>query len=826
MKVFDVDRGGRGRAGPRSSSAPARDNSAFMAACTPSRLNFEGDPEHAEPAQRRLRRRATATSSATATCSPSGAPAATSTGCELDETGRRVVSSSTIDASSSSPAAAVGIGAAIAEELGRSGAFVVTVDPGVDGRRHDPGSGDAEDDHRAADRRRRRAGPGVEHLGHRRRRGPRAVRRAGRRVRRARRGGQRRRHQPPDRLRRRRRGRLACGARACTSTATSTCSRAALPIMAAAGHGRILGVTSGSGWRPADAGAYSCAKRAVAALTWQHRPGDAAGRDRQRAVADRGDPHGARRARRQAGAGNQTGRLVDRRRVARARRRCRRPSTSDRSAPTSRARRSRRGAAGRSCSPTAPRSRGSSRRGCSRWRAPATSASLLAVLESFGADGARAGRGRAGEQRRRQPAPRHRVRRRRARRAARRRRDRVPSSSPTSRARRRQSTGALAARGVVSASIDAARDELRRPRPSSSATAAAASGPIDAVVVALAGAARASPAAEAGSRCSTSTPGSPSRSAPTPPGSARSPTTPPRPTGRSGSSRVIDATTAGGRSRAQAAAQLSRAAHPATDDRVDAFAIERRGRRRRQRGRPRARRPPGVRRRRRRAVRRRAGRRPPTGSGCAATRTRRARSRSAVPPSPTGSTTRSASMVSGRQRTEDGVMAAPIERIVDAHIHLWDPANADWYPYLAGQQRARHGRHLGDVPPVRPAHVLRRVGELERREVRARRRRDRAALGRRDRASCEELAEATGHPDAIIGGIVPAATRSPTPSGCSTSRWQSPRFRGIRPMGGGDGRPARRGPARARGARPGLRADGASRPARVGGRRRWPTSTT
>ncbi len=44
---------------------------------------------------------------------------------------------------------------------------------------------------------------------------------------------------------------------------------AALPLMAAAGYGRILGVTSGSGWRPANAGAYSCAKRAVAALTWQ-----------------------------------------------------------------------------------------------------------------------------------------------------------------------------------------------------------------------------------------------------------------------------------------------------------------------------------------------------------------------------------------------------------------------------------------------------------------------------------------------------------------------------------------------------------------------------
>jgi len=44
---------------------------------------------------------------------------------------------------------------------------------------------------------------------------------------------------------------------------------AALPLMAAAGHGRVLGITSGSGWRAADAGAYSCAKRAVAALTWQ-----------------------------------------------------------------------------------------------------------------------------------------------------------------------------------------------------------------------------------------------------------------------------------------------------------------------------------------------------------------------------------------------------------------------------------------------------------------------------------------------------------------------------------------------------------------------------
>lgn len=45
--------------------------------------------------------------------------------------------------------------------------------------------------------------------------------------------------------------------------------RSALPRMAAAGHGRVVGVTSGSGWRAANAGAYGVAKRAIAALTWQ-----------------------------------------------------------------------------------------------------------------------------------------------------------------------------------------------------------------------------------------------------------------------------------------------------------------------------------------------------------------------------------------------------------------------------------------------------------------------------------------------------------------------------------------------------------------------------
>ncbi len=45
--------------------------------------------------------------------------------------------------------------------------------------------------------------------------------------------------------------------------------KAALPHMVAQGRGSVLGVTSGSGWRATNAGAYSCAKRAIASLVWQ-----------------------------------------------------------------------------------------------------------------------------------------------------------------------------------------------------------------------------------------------------------------------------------------------------------------------------------------------------------------------------------------------------------------------------------------------------------------------------------------------------------------------------------------------------------------------------
>ena len=70
---------------------------------------------------------------------------------------------------------------------------------------------------------------------------------------------------------------------------------AALPLMEAAGRGQILGVTSGSGWRPANTGAYGCAKRAGRGVDLADRSDDPAGGHRQRPLPDRGHPDGDRR---------------------------------------------------------------------------------------------------------------------------------------------------------------------------------------------------------------------------------------------------------------------------------------------------------------------------------------------------------------------------------------------------------------------------------------------------------------------------------------------------------------------------------------------------
>ncbi len=125
-------------------------------------------------------------------------------------------------------------------------------------------------------------------------------------------------------------------------------------------------------------------------------------------------------------------------------------------------------------------------------------------------------------------------------------------------------------------------------------------------------------------------------------------------------------------------------------------------------------------------------------------------------------------------------MAAPIERIVDAHIHLWDPARADWYPYLVGEREL----DIGDISGMcrlfdqatyfsesrkwnveKFVHVSAAGGfiadETHEREI---------------------MAQATGHPDAIIGGINPENPVADTIT-LLDDQMQSPHFRGVRAMG-------------------------------------------
>jgi predicted TIM-barrel fold metal-dependent hydrolase len=125
-----------------------------------------------------------------------------------------------------------------------------------------------------------------------------------------------------------------------------------------------------------------------------------------------------------------------------------------------------------------------------------------------------------------------------------------------------------------------------------------------------------------------------------------------------------------------------------------------------------------------------------------------------------------------------------IERVVDAHVHLWDPARADWYPYLAGMQEL----DMGDISGMcrrfdqsiyfsesanwnvqKFVHVAAAAAPVLVDETR----------------ELEEQAEATGHPDVIIGGLVP--TDDVAAIGRQLDdQMASKRFRGIRIMGAGE----------------------------------------
>ncbi len=122
-------------------------------------------------------------------------------------------------------------------------------------------------------------------------------------------------------------------------------------------------------------------------------------------------------------------------------------------------------------------------------------------------------------------------------------------------------------------------------------------------------------------------------------------------------------------------------------------------------------------------------------------------------------------------------------RVVDAHVHLWDPARTDWYPYLS---RPPQGMATGagmyrrfDVDTYRTEAAQWHVDKIVNVA---------AATGPNSVDETLELdakAAERGGPDAIVGGLPPADSAAEAIAFIDR-QMAAPRFRGVRPMGGLD----------------------------------------
>jgi predicted TIM-barrel fold metal-dependent hydrolase len=120
-------------------------------------------------------------------------------------------------------------------------------------------------------------------------------------------------------------------------------------------------------------------------------------------------------------------------------------------------------------------------------------------------------------------------------------------------------------------------------------------------------------------------------------------------------------------------------------------------------------------------------------------------------------------------------------RVVDAHVHIWDPARTDWYPYLAhppkdGAGDASRMFRRFDVDTYRDEtagwNVEKFINVV-------------AATGRcsiEETIELDSKAQAGGGPDAIIGGLPPTETVAEAIELLDRQMTAS-RFRGVRPMG-------------------------------------------
>jgi predicted TIM-barrel fold metal-dependent hydrolase len=116
-------------------------------------------------------------------------------------------------------------------------------------------------------------------------------------------------------------------------------------------------------------------------------------------------------------------------------------------------------------------------------------------------------------------------------------------------------------------------------------------------------------------------------------------------------------------------------------------------------------------------------------------------------------------------------------RIVDCHVHLWDPERTDWYPYLSGRQQL----NMGDTKGMQRLFN----GEIYRAEsagwnvvglVNVA-----AATGLH---SVDETLELNGRDDisAIVGGLPPTDSDAESIA-LLDKQMGATKFRGVRPMG-------------------------------------------
>jgi L-fuconolactonase len=127
------------------------------------------------------------------------------------------------------------------------------------------------------------------------------------------------------------------------------------------------------------------------------------------------------------------------------------------------------------------------------------------------------------------------------------------------------------------------------------------------------------------------------------------------------------------------------------------------------------------------------------------------------------------------------------DRVVDAHVHLWDPARRDWYPYLASPQQLGFGS--GDASRMSrrfdvDTYKNEAAGWNVEKLVNVA-----AATGLssvEETIELDDQARVNGHPDAIVGGLPPADSVGGAIE-LIERQMNASRFRGVRPMGGLEG---------------------------------------